>query len=557
MRYTGGYVLHRNDLFLTNWNSHTSSLPSPISPEALAAINSVQATPWRINGFVLDTMTECWRVGIELPGLPSPDDVDIPERLPDDVWASMTDDERRETKKARAMAYTKSAQLVSKRDALMRKLDVAQSLRAEDRIWFPHGFDFRFRMYPLPQDLNPQGDDVAKGLLMFADGLPIGPSGYRWIMIHTANTFGQDKLPLDERVEWCMDHMLELTAAGMDPLENTFWMSAEEPWCALAACQEIRLIGEYGLDHVSHLPVQVDGSCNGLQHLSALGRDPIGAAATNVAANAVRQDIYQRVADRATTLVTEDIRRGNTQAAVWAGAIDRKVVKRAVMTTPYGVTDRGIRDQLVNDGMTRKVLGDNYGHQAAADYLADVIRRAMDDTISSASAIMGYLQDTAGALAKQNVPLIWTNAAGCQIQQAYYRPGGKEIRTLIGRMRMVYEDRNQGLDPTKQRNGAAPNYIHSQDAAHMALTVNRARDAYGIRHWSMIHDSYGTHAARMDALSMTLRATFAEMYQEDLLGRFHQEQLAVAGPMGIDLPAPPKPGDFDVNEVLASPFFFA
>ena len=28
----------------------------------------------------------------------------------------------------------------------------------------------------------------------------------------------------------------------------------------------------------------------------------------------------------------------------------RKVVKRGVMTTPYGVTPQGIRDQLITDG---------------------------------------------------------------------------------------------------------------------------------------------------------------------------------------------------------------
>lgn len=36
-------------------------------------------------------------------------------------------------------------------------------------------------------------------------------------------------------------------------------------------------------EYVSHLPVHQDGSCNGLQHYAALGRDKIGAVSVNLA----------------------------------------------------------------------------------------------------------------------------------------------------------------------------------------------------------------------------------------------------------------------------------
>jgi DNA-directed RNA polymerase len=63
-----------------------------------------------------------------------------------------------------------------------------------------------------------------------------------------------------------------------------WWQGAEAPWQALAACMEVRNALAWGdvAAFPSRLPVQVDGSCNGLQHYAALSRDARGAAAVNL-----------------------------------------------------------------------------------------------------------------------------------------------------------------------------------------------------------------------------------------------------------------------------------
>ena len=43
------------------------------------------------------------------------------------------------------------------------------------------------------------------------------------------------------------------------------------------------------------LPVHMDGSCNGLQHYAALGRDQEGAVKVNVAPSDRPQDVYVAV----------------------------------------------------------------------------------------------------------------------------------------------------------------------------------------------------------------------------------------------------------------------
>lgn len=82
-----------------------------------------------------------------------------------------------------------------------------------------------------------------------------------------------------------------------------WWADSDEPWQTLACCMEIAAAIR-SPDHrkfKSHFPVHQDGSCNGLQHYAALGRDAAGARSVNLTAAPVPQDVYSSVA----TLVEE------------------------------------------------------------------------------------------------------------------------------------------------------------------------------------------------------------------------------------------------------------
>ena len=52
--------------------------------------------------------------------------------------------------------------------------------------------------------------------------------------------------------------------------------------------------------------MSMDGTCNGYQHLSAMGRDPIGGSATNLVPADRPEDIYQEVADHVSIRVMFD-----------------------------------------------------------------------------------------------------------------------------------------------------------------------------------------------------------------------------------------------------------
>jgi DNA-directed RNA polymerase, mitochondrial len=225
-----------------------------------------------------------------------------------------------------------------------------------ESICFPHNIDFRGRAYPMPPHLNHMGADICRGLLQFSEAQPLGERGFRWLLIHLANVCGVvDKQSFDNRVKWSLENLANILDSADKPLGGKrWWLRAENPWTALATCVEIAAALRSGdvSKYCSKLPVHQDGSCNGLQHYAALGRDASGAAAVNLVDAPEPQDVYGVVAQKFAKLVADDAADARSEHAQYArslrGHTDRKLVKQTVMTTVYGVTKRGARDQVAN-----------------------------------------------------------------------------------------------------------------------------------------------------------------------------------------------------------------
>lgn len=555
MKASGGYYLIDKGLINTNLWEHTSAKIEDVGQPTLDALNVVQATPWSINQPVLDTMIKAWEGGLQVGELPDPNPRPLP-KIDERTWKCMTPQERGKHRELRASIHKRNSAAVSGRLSLVRKLSLAKQLAGRP-IWFPHYLDFRGRVYPMPQDLNPQGDDWARGLLTFATAKSLGKSGLRWLCIHIANTYGMDKLSFDERVAWVEEHLDEISQTAKRPLGRImeWWGTCDQPFQFLAACRELEaaFASSSPQSFASSLPVSLDGSCNGLQHLSLMGLDPVGAKATNCGYAAKRHDLYETVANSVRDTLRQDVESGSDDASVasaWLSlGVTRKTVKRAVMTTPYGVTARGIQRQLLADGHMDDI---DYNVPEAMLYMQRTIQKAIDQHVVAAKEIMAYFQECAGRLAKVDKPLVWTTPSGFKVTQAYWNLGVKQVQTLTGRMRLYNEDSELRMNVAKQRLGSAPNIIHSFDAAMLAMTVNRLHADLGIDHFMMIHDSYGTHAANVELMADAIRNTAYDIYKTDRLKAFHKGLEA-----GVVLPNPPKRRDFNIEEVKHALYFFA
>jgi DNA-directed RNA polymerase, mitochondrial len=240
-----------------------------------------------------------------------------------------------------------------------------------DRIYFPYNLDFRGRAYPMPPHLSNVGSDLCRGMLLFAEGKPLGPRGLFWLKVHLANLAGKDKMSFDDRARYVDENMDNVRASAMHPFgADRWWMKLDDPFQGLGACMEIIKAIDSGdpESFVSSFPVHMDGSCNGLQHYAALGRDRAGGKSVNLCSTTEPQDVYIGVMHEVIRRVSEEASRsldfdvsdvaslssnqqkeyGNHRAALLVdGLIDRGVVKRTVMTSVYGVTYIGARDQIL------------------------------------------------------------------------------------------------------------------------------------------------------------------------------------------------------------------
>jgi DNA-directed RNA polymerase len=318
----GGYYSLRPKLVKGGYiNEHTGALPRPFSQEALDALNHVQQTKWRINRRVLDVVAECIDGGLSVAGLPTPNDIPAPARLPDHEFEALEKSEKARIKRRNQSIHDANAAMRAQRTEVYRRVGLAKRLSRFPVMWFPHDADFRGRIYPLPQDLTPQGDSLSKGLLEFADPQPLGERGGYWLAVAFANAMGHDKLPLDERFRWTVDNRDCVMATAGDPFSMTEWWGAEgvdSPWEALALAFELDSAWAHGgNDYLSHVPVRLDATCSGIQHLAALMRDRSSGQSVNLIPTGKREDIYGDVSAAAKTIVSKDAAAGNDVHRLW------------------------------------------------------------------------------------------------------------------------------------------------------------------------------------------------------------------------------------------------
>lgn len=561
--FQGGYLKLKSRMVIKRNKRYHRQLEKESMPMVYETLNAIQNTAWKINPAVLRVVHEVWALGGGRAGLPEAENRELPAKIP-----GMDDDPDvlRSWKQAACEVHTYNHRIEAKRMQTLKKMSLAERFAQFPAIYFPHVLDWRGRIYCLPGYLNPQGDDLSKGLLHFAEGVPLGTDGAYWLAVHGANCYGVDKVSYDERVAWVQEHQEEILASAADPLSNTFWMSTDDnPWMFLAFCFEWMGFVLQGESYVSHLPIAFDGSCNGLQNFSAALRDQVGGAATNLVPADRPSDIYQLVADKAAKYVKEDALNGKPEAKLWDGKVARWVAKRPTMTMPYGSERYGYRDQLIEEVKKREsksgqpVFDQGSDKFAACAYMSYVIDDALKGTVVKASEAMAWLRQVAKIAAKNGQPLYWTAPSGFLVMQDYKKIDGKKFDFLVAgrRVQLWMNVEGEKLDARKMGQAVAPNVIHSFDAAHLCRTVSYAREA-GIQAFAMVHDSYGTHAGKCGDLAVLLRQAFIDQYQGNLFEEWLDEIKAqLPDDLREQLPPAPEQGTLDLELINQSEYFFA
>jgi DNA-directed RNA polymerase len=276
--------------------THLNRLRKQDLTQEYACLNTLQRTEWRINKQVLEVTRNLWDNGHQVGNLPAKEDLPLPPYPFDKEPEEMTEQERdvfRTWSRKRNQIYSLNNRSMSKRVQVERTLKIAEQYSKYDRFYYVWQNDFRSRKYASSTFLSTQSADWSKALLEFSYPVTINSwDDARWLCIHGANLYGNDKVTLDERERWAWDFAeMWCHRVVSNPYDCMVWLEADKPFQFLAWCYEMSGLLKDGWGFETRLPCAADGSCNGLQHLSAILRDEQGGRATNLTASELPQDI--------------------------------------------------------------------------------------------------------------------------------------------------------------------------------------------------------------------------------------------------------------------------
>lgn len=554
----GGYWYTKQPLITTRPNSapeqHAyldAAIAGQYMDDFLLCLDNVAQCAWAVNTSVLDVIMEIWNKGetfLDIPGLVDGQDP-------------------HETVKILGKAKKMGPEFnqATLRISLDYILKIAQVYaRHGERFYFPYMIDYRGRLYPLSNSgFWHLGTDHVRALFQFWYGKPLGLNGLWWLKIQLANTYGVDKVSNEARVQFVNEHWDDIVDSADQPLKGKkWWTKGEDPFQVLAACFEVVAAVRSGNPelYVSRLPVSQDGSCNGLQHYAALGRDYEGAVEVNLtrqqglSSKEGPQDVYSKVMklvvagierdaamtpsdpkyDEKTVLLAQDLR----------GKITRKIVKQPVMTNVYGVTNYGIFRQVVSKLETGAVGGLDKAKTAQYGlYIGAQISAAIRTLFKRAKEIQDWLRecsdricesvrfDSCGDvhvvshqdfLTKCVTSVKWTTPLGLPVVQPYRKQALMIFRAGLQTLALRNPYEMNFVNKIKQRNGIAPNFIHSLDSTHMLMTAHACVAKERVQ-FAAVHDSFWTHASSVDTMNRVLREQFVDLHKKNHVAALRRE----------------------------------
>jgi DNA-directed RNA polymerase len=494
-------------------------------------LNKIQKVGFKINLFTFNVAE--WlevkgrSVGKFIPVL----DLPLPSK-PFDIATNK--DSRKDYRRRAAEVMNTNANAFRRSCRTRMTMDAARRFRWKSKWFIPWSFDYRGRAYPIPAFLTPQDTDFGKSLIRFADEAPMTPEAEDWLAFQVATTFGLDKATMGERLKWTKENITLITRIAQDPYRNVSdWEGAEEPWQFLAACDEYYNCVVTNTRQTTGLYVACDATCSGLQILAGLARDKSTAQLVNVLPSDRPQDAYKVVAQHARAECPESIRK----------VMDRKVVKRTVMTIPYNAKPYSNR-AYIRDALKEKDI------EISKEELTQTViavRNAMKVVVPGALAVMNWIEKEVSNALKRGVDkLTWTTPSGFIVNQKIMKKKIEQLDLqLLGRCRInvATSDTNE-VDKNRHKAATAPNLIHSLDASLLHLAVDRFDKPI-----ALIHDSVLCRATDMSLLSSLVRETYMKLFAK------HDYLTDFAKQIGAET-EPPIIGNLEPETVIDSTYFF-
>ena len=446
----------------------------------------------------------------------------------------------------------------------------------DKEFYYSPEFDYRGRVYFTMPYLNFQGSDAARGILLFSNKKYVSERGLRWMKIHAAASYNQS-YTRDSIPDWCTsDYATHLDAEGLDNIsvdkmtlqDRELWVDnnwdliertaegiihdCEKPVSFLAVAIELVEYSKSSL-YFSALPIPVDGSNNGWQHLGAMSKDVLTGRLVGLVPVDIQQDFYVQTAKKLIE-ITKDERRQEILASMPMKKIRKGISKRGSMTRAYSAGAQKIAENMYQDCKKEGYVGEfGIDEKDCKGFARDLVK-AIDQVCPGPLQTMKYLQNLANSqLEKGETRLTWVTPSGFPVIYECYHTKMPTIRSKIRNVNPASDDKvghkvmiySTAPDKRGFMCGISPNFVHSQDASHMHIVIDRFDGDFGA-----VHDSFSTHANQVDELVELTKNVFVEMYShENYFNRIKDK-------LGGDAEQPML-GELNIKEIEDSDYFFA
>ena len=296
-------------------------------------------------------------------------------------------------------------------------------------------------------------------------------------------------------------------------------------------------------------------------------RDEQTAKKVNVLPSEAPQDIYSAVANRVKKDVEQQAANGSPEGNRWLQfGINRKIVKRNVMTLVYSLKQYGARQQIYDEYRSivefqpeKKVLADDGFSDCR--WLAKIVWAKMEQEVEPEMKLMSWFQDCAKLFARANLKMKWTTPMGFPVEMDYRYQIPFKVKTAISGS-LVYttfrreQDRKDGR---KYQSSISPNLVHSLDGAiNQAVALYCKNHDEPINNLLMVHDSFATTPNRINQLNKIIRQVVIDLFKEDYLEILYADWTAqLPAKFAKSLTPPPERGELDINEIANSKYFFS
>ena len=441
-------------------------------------------------------------------------------------------------------------------------LSIADCFSSVDNIYFPVRLDQRTRIYCETDYFDYQKNDLAKGLISFViPGIikKIDKEVIKYFKGYGANMFGDglDKRALNYKARWVDDNKENI----LDFRNNNIVNKAENKACFVSFCFEYERFIDFYLDNdrtvfYTYLPIQLDASCNGYQHLALLTKETKLFDKLNLDISThedAPDDFYKYILEKTNDYIAEQIdilsniknksdkqiKRLNSLKILDKVRFDRSIVKKAIMTKSYNA---GVIKQVDNiasnlkehcttksESSNKKYAKNKYYTYRDLDIkirreyiLAFVLclKEVLETESPKIKELSKYLDNVVKICTKLKIAVPWTLPTGAIIKESYLGQEELGIKAFsFLKTRYTFKKYIKGsFDLKKQKRATMPNLIHSLDGSTIALLY---KDFRKIGHLYTVHDCFATTANNVPFLMDILKSVYLKLYSSvDYLTQF-------------------------------------